>query len=220
MDPASTSELAILCWVAALLSSVPITAAWSFYRQRRRQQILDEQDLSAGCCIACEAEALDEIHEEAWRCRACGYEQGPGWERRRQAVHLERLVALSPEKAQAHAHAALRDARLALLGAAVPLRMPVIVEGSGNNKREFLNPDLLDAAGDIEQSWKRLQEALLIDTEVADALEQVGFDSSAPDCDGLYALSTAPATASYLRGPVRAAAEQVGEAMQLLHIEA
>lgn len=172
-------------------------------------------------CIACDSTEMVERHPDAWQCSSCGYEQGEGWVRRQEQAHLERLMALSPEEARTQAHHMMRDAHLALLSADGPLANPVRIEGSGRQRREVLNPDVLDAAQDLHQGWKRVQEASLIDDDVRAALAAAGFVPTAPPPSdkGLYETYTARNAASAMRDAAHGAAQQVAATMRVLGIE-
>lgn len=210
-------QLFLFLVIFGLGAAVTVARGLSGYRMRAA---LDE-DLAGDACIACSGTTLVEQHPDALLCGDCGYEQGPGWERRREAAHLEGLASLTADEAQAHARRLLQDARLALLSATGPMRRPVVQEGSGRNARPIINPDLLDAAQDIEQCWKNLQEAALVDPGVATALATAGFVASTtpPDCGGLYDVTTARRTAAALATTVRQTAHQAGKAMEALGME-
>lgn len=199
-------------YICVIYGSAMAFLGMTFYAGRRslqrRSRALAEQ-IDSARCIACDEPALTEVHPEAWRCGMCDYEQGPGWERRREAAHLEQLVSLGPDAARAHAHAALRDAHLELLAALSPLEHPVIVEGHGRHRTVQLNPDLIGSVGVITSAWKSLSEARLVDEETGQALSAL---APMPPCDGLYDVRTAREAADTVRPIVEATAELVATA--------
>jgi len=181
------STYVLIMFGGVLLAGAGGVASWL---QKRRARLALMSDTEGGQCIACSSAETVELHPDAWRCPSCGYEQGAGWQRRRDERRLEKLMQLSPEEASKRAQAALLDARLMLTGAVATFDRPIIASRNPNHRNNDweVNPDLLTAVGDARTAHKGLQEAGMLDTDVAKALEKAGFSFSEPfpDTDPLF----------------------------------
>jgi hypothetical protein len=145
-------------------------------RMRHAQEDIDESEP----CLGCGRSPLDEIHRDAYRCPACQYEQGPGWQRRVDQQRLEELMMLPPEEASKLARGKLREARTMLLAAGPALSKPIAT----TNKNDFdIAPGLLDAVGQVVTAWTQVQESSMVDNEIRQCLQNHGFDATAPPPD-------------------------------------
>ncbi|MCA9491567.1 MAG: hypothetical protein H6736_22370 [Alphaproteobacteria bacterium] len=173
-------------------------------------------------CVACGGRDLIQRYPVAWVCTDCGYEQGDGWEHRRQAQHLEQLAALPPEKARERARTQLLDAHLAMLASLTPLQRPVVTEGSGRERQLVINPEILDAARNLTEAFDGIREAALLWPEAGEALRAAQFptDGRRPDFGALYDVNTVEYASSRLRPAVAQAAQQLDRVNQTLQIAA
>jgi hypothetical protein len=151
-------------------------------KQRKYSRLYGGDDNIDGAepCLACGHQPLVEVHADAYRCPSCQYEQGPGWQRRRDEKRLEELMMMGPEEAAAVARAKLQEARSMTLAAAPTLERPI----TRTDRNEFdVAPGLLDAVGLVVSAWTEVQEASMLDSDVRAALLQNGFDATAPAPD-------------------------------------
>lgn len=152
-------------------------------------------------CIACGHAPVEEVHPDAWRCPSCGYEQGPGWQRRADVAELEALLQLSPAEARAQVLAWLEEVALLLSSAEGPLANPVLVVSEGRSGGHVeINSGLNAAEGYLREAHKLLERAALIDDEARAHLAGARLEKGLPPTDGLCVRSPdeVEATASVL----------------------
>lgn len=114
-------------------------------------------EIDASRCVACDSDDLHLVADEAYRCRACGYEGGPGWARMQKDRAKAKAAALPPAQRKAEALAFLKDARVLLLGA----------RGSMKGARAASHHDLIGIGNDpmgmgdeSQEKWGRVNNAM------------------------------------------------------------
>lgn len=114
-------------------------------------------EIDTSRCVACDSADLDAAAEDAYRCRACGYEGGPGWARMQRERAEAKAAALPPAQRKGEALRCLQDARVLLLGA----------RGSMRGARAASHHDLIGIGNDpmgmgdeSSEKWGRFNSAM------------------------------------------------------------
>lgn len=118
-------------------------------------------DIADDRCVACDSTDIDKVADDAYRCRACGYEGGPGWARMQQEKAAARAAALPPAQRKKEAIQLLSEARTLLLGA----------KGTMSGALSASRQDMLGLGGDQGRAGDLSEKWGMVNTAMADVAE-------------------------------------------------